>query len=380
MMQARFLGFVSGFGWQRNSMTLGGSVVLDSKRLVTGILAVGILLFLMALSATPAWAQTLTVDKTDSPDPVTEGQILNYSIEVTNTGEAPATNVILTDDLPPETAFVSVSTTAGTCTTPDEGDSGTVTCNLGNIAAGASATVAIEVRATQAGSVQNTATATSDDSTVTDTDTTSTRVLPDLVIDKLDDPDPVSGVEQLLLYTIRIQNQGNSPVSNVAVTDDLPLSQVDFVTLDSNDFDCQITAGLVQCNLIGDLGVGEVARVEIVVEPEVAGTIQNGAAVFFGQTRIDTAVEETTVQESAVADEPDPGEDPGTDPGEDPGADPGEDPGEFGNGDDQYDEDDVINVPNTDLPNTGGFPPLLAVGFFLVAGAGLGTALLRRGY
>lgn len=166
----------------------------------------------------------------------------------------------------------------------------------------------------------------------------------------------------------------------MAVTDDLPLSQVDFVTLDSNDFDCQITAGLVQCNLIGDLEVGEVARVEIVVEPEVAGTIQNGAAVFFGQTRIDTDVEETTVQESAVTDEPDDPDGPGDtdDPGTNPGEDPGADPGDNGNADDQYDEDDVINVPNTDLPNTGGFPPLLAVGLFLVAGAGLGTALLRR--
>lgn len=102
-------------------------MVLDNKRLVTSILAVGVLLFLMALSASPAWAQAeLTVDKTDSPDPVTEGQILNYSIEVTNAGEDPATDVTLTDDLPEGTAFVSASTTAGTCTTPDEGDASMV--------------------------------------------------------------------------------------------------------------------------------------------------------------------------------------------------------------------------------------------------------------
>lgn len=59
---------------------------------------------------------------------------------------------------------------------------------------------------------------------------------------------------------------------------------------------------------------------EIVVEPEVAGTIQNGAAVFFGQTRIDTAIEETTVQASAVTDEPDDPDGPGdtADPGTTP--------------------------------------------------------------
>jgi hypothetical protein len=255
-----------------------------------------------------------------------------------------------------------------------------VTCNLGDIAARAPATVTIQVRATQEGTVENTAIV-DGANTEPAQDTTRTRIGPNLVINKLDDPDPVSGVEQLLLYTLRVQNQENFTVSNVGVTDDLPLSQVDFVALDSNDFNCQINAGAVQCT-DGVLGPGEIATVEIVVEPEVAGTIQNRADVFFNQALIDTDVEETTVQESAVTDEPDPGEDPGTDPGEDPGADPGEDPGEFGNGDDQYGDDDVIegSIPDTNLPNTGGFPPLLAVGFFLVAGAGLGTALLRRGY
>ena len=215
------------------------------------------------------------------------------------------------------------------------------------------------------------------DERATDSDRTSTRILPDLVIDKLDDPDPVSGVEQLLLYTLRIQNQGNSvlpacngflPEECVGVTDDLPLSQVDFVTLDSNDFDCQITAGLVQCNLNNDLGVGEVARVEIVVEPEVAGTIQNGAAVFYGQNLIDTAVEETTVQENAVTDED------GADGDEGDGNGDGSGNGEDGDGDGVIDD----SIPNKDLPDTGG-PSLLAVGSFLIAGAGrLSTALLRR--
>lgn len=359
-------------------------MVLDSKRLVTGILAVCVLLLSLGLLAVPTWAQdappatTLTVNKTDSPDPVLIGEILRYNIDVTNTGDATATNVVLTDDLPEGTAFVSVSSDAGTCTAPDEGGSGTVTCNLGDIAVGSPATVTIEVRATQEGTVENTAIA-DGANTEPAQDTTRTRIGPNLVINKLDDPDPVSGVEQLLLYTLRVQNQENFTVFDVGVTDDLPLSQVDFVALDSNDFNCQINAGAVQCT-DGVLGPGEIATVEIVVEPEVAGTIRNRADVFFNRALIDTDVEETTVQASAVTDEPDDPDGPGDtdDPGTNPGEDPGADPGDNGNADDQYDEDDVINVPNTDLPNTGGFPPLLAVGFFLVAGAGLGTALLRR--
>lgn len=111
MMQTRFLGFMSGFEWRRNSTTLGGSVILDGKRLVTGILAVGVLLLSLGLLAVPTWAQdvppatTLTVNKTDSPDPVLIGEILQYNIDVTNTGDETATSVVLTDDLPEGTAL-----------------------------------------------------------------------------------------------------------------------------------------------------------------------------------------------------------------------------------------------------------------------------------
>lgn len=41
------------------------------------------------------------------------------------------------------------------------------------------------------------------------------------------------------------------------------------------------------------------------------------------------------------------------------------------------DEKGVINTPDKNLPDTGGLPPL-ALGFFLIAGAGLLTAVIRR--
>ena len=53
--------------------------------------------------------------------------------------------------------------------------------------------------------------------------------------------------------------------------------------------------------------------------------------------------------------------------------------GDDNNGDDDNDadDDDIINVPNKDLPKTGG-PPLLGIAFFILAGAGLLTAVVRR--
>ncbi len=56
--------------------------------------------------------------------------------------------------------------------------------------------------------------------------------------------------------------------------------------------------------------------------------------------------------------------------------------GQYDDGDQQQQqqEEQIINLPNKPLPNTGGFPPLLAVGFFLVAGAGLAVSIVRRRY
>jgi len=55
----------------------------------------------------------LSLTKTDSPDPVTTGNDLTYTVTVTNNGPDPATSVTVTDNLPAETTFVSCSSTGG---------------------------------------------------------------------------------------------------------------------------------------------------------------------------------------------------------------------------------------------------------------------------
>lgn len=255
------------------------------------------MIFAAMLHASPAWAAAqLTVDKTDSPDPVKVGDKLTYKIVVKNTGKDPAKQVKLKDVLDPSLNFISAETSdGGTCTE----SGGTVTCKLDNIAPGESTTVTIEVRPTKTGPVTNTATATSSNSGTAD-DTITTRVVPDLEINKLDDPDPAS-TQGDLLYTLRVQNQGDTTVNNIGVTDDLPLTDVDFVALDSNDFDCIYTAGAVQCTN-GSLGPGEIGKVEIIVEPEVVGRIQNRADVFVQgiDAPVDTDVESTLVKGAAT--------------------------------------------------------------------------------
>jgi uncharacterized repeat protein (TIGR01451 family) len=97
-------------------------------------------------------AADLAVTKSDSPDPVNRGGTLTYSAVVTNQGLNPAVAVSLTDALPANVRFVSVTSSAGDCAEAN----GTVTCSLGDMANGDSETVTITVTARRPGTVTNT--------------------------------------------------------------------------------------------------------------------------------------------------------------------------------------------------------------------------------
>src|SRR5205085_1387224 len=82
----------------------------------------------------------VVLSKTDSPDPVAAGNNLTYTIRVANTGPSDAGAVSLTDTLPVGTSLVTPAPSQGTCS-----GTTTVTCNLGALANGASATVTLTV-------------------------------------------------------------------------------------------------------------------------------------------------------------------------------------------------------------------------------------------
>jgi len=95
----------------------------------------------------------MLVVKSDAPDPLNIDQNLTYTIQVTNNSAGPATGVTLTDTLPASVSFGSATATQGTCTE----SGGTVTCALGEMAAGASAIATIAVTPTTPGLITNTA-------------------------------------------------------------------------------------------------------------------------------------------------------------------------------------------------------------------------------
>jgi uncharacterized repeat protein (TIGR01451 family) len=136
------------------------SRLLGTASLVLGILVVMLVAYTGGASAVPG-PTDLSISKADSPDPIAQGNNLTYTITVSNTGANDATNVVVTDTLPKDVDFGSVSTTTGTC--QRTGD--TVTCQLGQVNAAATATVTIVVRAKKSGTLSNTATVASPDDT-----------------------------------------------------------------------------------------------------------------------------------------------------------------------------------------------------------------------
>jgi uncharacterized repeat protein (TIGR01451 family) len=117
----------------------------------------------------------VSLTKSDTADPVTVGDTFGYVITVKNTGfVADAGNVTTTDTLPSQVSYVSATPSAGTCS-----KSGSkVTCDLGQLNAGASASVTITVKASKSGTASDTASLTSADDTnaTNNVDSETTRI------------------------------------------------------------------------------------------------------------------------------------------------------------------------------------------------------------
>jgi uncharacterized repeat protein (TIGR01451 family) len=92
--------------------------------------------------AAPSQAD-VSIVKTATPEPVDQNTNLNYTLQVTNNGPAPATGVTVSDPLPSQVSFTNVSTTQGSCTQT----SGTVNCTIGTMNVGAVVLITINVNA-----------------------------------------------------------------------------------------------------------------------------------------------------------------------------------------------------------------------------------------
>jgi uncharacterized repeat protein (TIGR01451 family) len=107
---------------------------------------------LVLMNESPASGADLSiVHASASPEPVGIGMNLTYSIDALNEGPQDASGVMLADQLPGGTSFVSATPSQGSCSHANR----IVTCNFGSLASAFDATVSVVVTPTATGTITN---------------------------------------------------------------------------------------------------------------------------------------------------------------------------------------------------------------------------------
>jgi uncharacterized repeat protein (TIGR01451 family) len=171
----------------------------------------------------------LSIQISDSPDPVSAGSNLTYIVTASNNGPAAAFNVTWSGTLPAGTTFVSMPSVAGwSCSTPAVGGTGPINCTHPNLGIGSGVfaiTVAVDPLVANGStlSLTTTITATNPDNNNlnnTDTETTSVVAEADLAVSKVDTPDPVDANGDIT-YTVTVNNPGPTAAAHVTISEEL---------------------------------------------------------------------------------------------------------------------------------------------------------------
>ncbi len=222
-----------------------------------------------------------------------ENDIITYTITVTNTGPATATNILIEDIVPTGVTYVLGSITGG----DSNNDSGppTLTWTINTLANGASATLSFE--------------ATVDDDTAGDTITNTATVDADQPDPHLDDnsdsadilvdQQPPINVADLAItktacgcipkigdtitYTVTVTNSGPSTATNVVVADSLP-GGVSYQSYSASQGTYNNSTGIWSVGTLAD-GASATLTITATVDPCPCGsTIINTAIVSADQT------------------------------------------------------------------------------------------------
>ncbi|EIM78829.1 hypothetical protein A3SI_00005, partial [Nitritalea halalkaliphila LW7] len=282
--------------WNVGTIPAGETVTLSLVVLVDANLADGTIISNIARVESPTDPDTpkesdpdetpvvnefadLEVIKVADVTTVLPGDTFGYTITIRNTGNAPATQVRVSDPLPAGTEFVLA----------DNGgvfENGVVRWEIPLIAAGESISLRLEVRVTETiteSRIVNIATAESPDDpdgpkSNEPGDGVTVDFRADLVIEKIAESSVVNAGE-LVTYTIRVRNVGSGEAENVLVRDVLNPA-LSFVSADNGGV---FESGVVTWNLAA-IAANEtvVLQLQVRVDPLLTAetTIENIATVI----------------------------------------------------------------------------------------------------
>ncbi len=231
--------------------------------------------------------------KLGTPDMVTPGSTITYTLTASNAGPSPTTNVAISDSLPSNVTFVSAAaSTGGTVTMPSVGSSGTVRATwAGTTGVDESRTLTIVVRVNanvpNQTIITNTASVTSDAQDVdlsNNQSSASTTVTTDPGVESADLSITTSAAPSevdtgtFVTYTIAVRNNGPGTAEDVQVSGSTP-DGTRLVSIDS-------TQGNASGTIPGDQGaftvnIGDIEANQTVTITLVVNVIAPGGATFF---------------------------------------------------------------------------------------------------
>jgi uncharacterized repeat protein (TIGR01451 family) len=221
------------------------------------------------------------VTKGTSKTSVNSGDSFTFTIEASNVGGGTANNVVITDTVP---NGLTITGTSGSCTTSGQ----KVTCNVGDITAGGSKSITIDVKATDAAcpQVSNSATVSAGNEPAANQGNNASNVVkvdvicatPDVKVTKSASTTSVNAGGSVT-FTIEAKNVGGGTANNVAITDTIPSG----LTITGTSASCTTSGQKVTCN-VGDIAAGGTKSVTITVTATAVACpeVSNFASVSAG--------------------------------------------------------------------------------------------------
>ena len=221
---------------------------------------------------------TLTIEKV-GPETAVLNAEFDYTITVTNVGEGVATSPVVTDTLPAGLEYVS-SVPSGTAS------GSTVTWNLDDMDADATATITLRVRGVTASELENTVSVSFGGSDFEPEASATTNILAS-GISLVKTGRTAIFVGSQATYTLKVTNDGDVPLTGVTITENIPdgLSYVSSSPAGTVSAD----GDQVTWNIAGELAVDAEVSVTVTLRSDQEGTATNTASVTSAEGAADPA-------------------------------------------------------------------------------------------